>query len=358
MSTTAAPPKQPKLKLTDRDRRVLDTTFAIDSRALSVMRVLLASFLLAEALFLEWSRPRNPDGVFDFLTQYADIIIIPFALMLLLGYKTRWAVILCWLVYSMRIRGDLLSPDIEVSVGDYILTLALFWSMFMPLGRHLSLDARQEKPGPVRFLSLASAALLLQMFIIYFSAGILKEMGEWITDATAMESVLSIPEFSTPLGTWMLQFPALLSFLSVATVVVEVVGAILVILPGKSLPTRRLVVVPFFIALHLGISALMGLELFPYICIAVWLVFLPPKFWDWVWARAFKDRTPTRSMVDTNRWRALMVGVAIVIVAVSNVITWKYYPEVEGWAEGWQTMATYLVLYQQWAMFSLPSSLG
>lgn len=358
MSTSTATPTQPKSRLTDRDRWVLDTTFAIDSRALSVMRVLLASFILIEAFFLEWSRPRDPAGLFDFLGQYGDIIVIPFAVMLLLGFKTRYAVILCWLTYSLRVRADLFASEMSVDVGDFILTLALFWSMFLPLGRHLSLDARSDRPGPVRFVSLASAALLLQMFIIYFSAGLLKEMGEWVTEATALQSILSIPQFSSPLGTWMLQFPTLLSIMSVATIVIEVVGAIFVIVPGKSLPMRRLIVVPMFIALHLGIALLMDLVLFPFVCIAVWLVFLPSSFWDRVWTKAFGDHTPSRLVFDSNRWRALVVGLAIVLAAVSNVITWMYYPDPQGWAHVWQTTATYVVLYQQWAMFSVPSSLG
>lgn len=362
MSTSTSPQTEPqtktKFKLTDRDRRVLDTSFAIDSRALAVMRVLLASFILIEAFFLEWSRPRNPEGFLDFLSQYGDIIVIPFAIMLLLGYKTRYAVILCWLTYSLRVRADLFASGVSVDVGDYILTLALFWSMFLPLGRHLSLDSRKSDGGPVRFLSLASAALLFQMFMIYFSAGLLKEMGEWLGEATALQTILSIPQFSSPLGTWMLQFPTLLAIMSVATIVIEVGGSILVILPGKSLPTRRLIVVPMFIALHLGIALLMDLALFPFVCIAVWLVFLPPRFWDKVWARFAKDPKPTKPLVDTNKWRAAIVGVAIVIASVSNMITWSYYPDVEGWAKTWQTTATYTVLYQQWAMFSVPSSLG
>lgn len=361
MSTSTTPSTEPtaspKKWLTERDRRVLDTTFAIDSRVLAILRISLASFLLIEALILEISRPREPDGFIDFLGQYGDIIVIPFAVMLLLGFKTRYAVILCWLTFGLRVRADLFDPNLSVDVGDYILTLSLFWSMFLPLGRHLSIDSRGSSQPPVRFVSLASAAFLFQIFIVYFSAGLLKEMNEWVFDATAMQSILSNPRFATALGTWMLQYPALLSIMSVVTIVLEVIGAALVIVPGKSLPKRRLVFVPLFIALHVGIAAFMNLGLFPYVLMVVWLVFLPSSFWDKVWSRFGRQRQTAVPLADANGWRAGLVGVAIVIAAVSNVITWMYYPDVSGVAEGWQTMATYLLLYQQWAMFSVPTSL-
>ena len=356
MSTKTPPQGKATSRLTERDRRVLDTTFSIDSRALSVVRILFGLFILIEAFTLgapEW----EPEGLFGTLASYGHLLVVPFALMLMLGYRTKVAVVLCWLVYSLRVRGDLLDVAAEVSVGDYIMTLALFWMMFLPLGRHLSLDARREPAGPIRFVSLASAALLFQVFIIYFSAGLLKETGEWVGEATAMQSILSVPEFNSSLGEWMLQFPAVLSVMSIATIALEVIGGILVIFPGKSLPTRRMIVAPMFIALHVGIALFMDLGVFPFICMAVWLLFMPAKFWDWVWARLFRDTTPSVLQVDSNKWRALVVGVAIVIAAVSNILTWMYFPEFDGWVQGWQNMATYLLLYQQWAMFSVPSSL-
>jgi len=362
MSTATTPQTEPpsasKPKLSARDRNVLDSAFSLDSRALAVVRILLAGLILFEAFFLEWNRPRDPQGPIEFLNQYGDVIVIPFALMLLVGWKTRIAVVLCWLAYSLRIRSDLFTADINVDVGDYILTLALFWSMFLPVGRHLSLDSRHTDQKPVRFLSVASVALLFQIFIIYFSAGLTKDVGEWVIDATAMETILANPTYETPLGLALLDYPALLAVMSVGTIVLELVGSIMVIVPGKSLATRRLVVVPMFIALHVGIAAFMGIGLFPYVCIAVWLVFLPPVFWDRVWGFFTKRPSTTVPLTDKSKWRNSVAGVAVLIAAVSNIITWVWFPNVEGVADQWQTMATFLCLYQQWAMFSVPSSLA
>ena len=360
MSTATSRPTEPqaskKPRLTERDRQVLDSTFAIDSRVLAILRIAMATFILIEAA-IDWNRPRDPQGLFAFLGQYGELIVVPFAVMMLVGFKTRWAVLLCWLTYGLTIRATFLDADLSVDVGDYILTLSLFWSIFLPLGRHLSLDARGGTAPPVRFLSLASAAFLLQVFIIYLSAGLLKEMNEWVFDATAMEAILSNERFAGGFSEWILQFPTALAVMSVGTIALEVIGSILIIVPGKSLPKRRLVIVPMFIALHLGIALFMNLGVFPYICMFVWLIFLPSNVWDRVWGW-FQDNPPKPvALVDTNKWRAVVVAVAMVIAIVSNIITWMYYPDVTGWADGWQTVATYTLLYQQWAMFSVPSSL-
>jgi hypothetical protein len=58
----------------------------------------------------------------------------------------------------------------------------LFWGFFLPLGAHLSVDsrrgARDQMPGWV--LSVGTAGFLIQMFFIYFSAGVTKYMQEWV----------------------------------------------------------------------------------------------------------------------------------------------------------------------------------
>lgn len=347
----------PQLATRAEDRRPLASTFSIDSRALAVVRIFLATLILVQSLFLEWSRPREASGIGDFFTQYGDLIVIPFAVMMLLGWRTRYAVILCWLGYTLRVRAGLLAPDVAVSIGDVILSMALFWSMFLPMGRHLSLDRRGESKDPIRFLSVASGALLMQVFIIYFSSGLLKSLDEWVFQATAMETILSHPNYETTLGVALLDFPVLLALLSIGTVLLEVVGAILVILPGKTLALRRLIVVPMFIVLHVGIALFMGLGIFPYVLIAAWLVFLPPSFWDWVWRGRVAHPEAVELLTDQSIWRNLAASIALIVVVISNVITWIYFPEVEGAARSFQTFAAYLVLYQQWAMFSVPSSL-
>ena len=348
----------PKLNLTARDRRVLDSLFAIDTRALAALRIGLAAIILYEAFFIVLPRPRTGSGLGGFTVDYAGVLIIPFAVMLLIGYRTRFATILCWLLYSIPIRSALLTPESGVDLGNFLLALFLFWGMFLPLGANLSSDAgRDPASKPVRVLSVGSAAVLVQVFIIYFSSGVTKDMGEWVFDPTALETVLGIPRFSTDLGQALTQFPAVLGFFSVTTVVFEIIGTVLLFVPGRTLNSRRTVIATAFIGFHAGIALLMGIGIFPFVMMFVWLVFLPTPVWDRLFNRNTPEATPVEAVVDRNRSRNITAALALGFIIVSNAFTWLYYPVQEGFPAAWQTVGRYLLLYQQWAMFSVPSSL-
>ncbi len=347
-----------RLSLTSRDRQVLDSLFAIDTRALAVLRIGLAAIILYEAFFVVLPRPRTAPGLGGFAADYAGILIIPLAVMLLVGYRTRLTTVLSWLLYSIPIRGDLLTPDINVDLGNYLLALFLFWGVFLPLGANLSFDARRHgTTKPIRFLSIGSAAILVQVFIIYFSAGVTKNMGEWISEATALETVLGIPRFSTEFGQSLIQFPAILAFFSVATIALEIIGTVLLFVPGRTLNVRRTIITTAFIGFHVGIAVLMGIGIFPFVMMFVWLIFLPTSVWDRLFRKSTLNATPAEVVVDTNRWGNMAAAVALGFIIISNAITWLYYPVESGFPAAWQTVGRYLLLYQQWAMFSLPSSL-
>ena len=348
----------PRLKLNSRDRQVLDSLFAIDTRALAIVRIGLAAILLYEAFFMVLPQPRTAPGLGGFAADYAGILIIPFAAMLLVGYRTRLATVISWLLYSIQIRSDLFTADVNVDLGNYLLALFLFWGIFLPLGANLSSDARRNNTSkPVRFLSIGSAAVLIQVFIIYFSAGVTKDMGEWVSEATALETVLGIPRFSTELGQSLIQFPAILAFLSVATITLEIIGTVLLFVPGRTLASRRTIITTAFVGFHIGIALLMGIGIFPYVMMFVWLVFLPTSVWDRLFRRNTLQTTSIEVVVDRNRWRNVTAVAALGFIIVSNAITWLYYPAESGFPAAWQTVGRYLLLYQQWAMFSVPSSL-
>ncbi|HUG08915.1 MAG TPA: HTTM domain-containing protein [Acidimicrobiia bacterium] len=361
MSTSTARQSQvrrrPHFRLGERDRRALDQIFSIDSRALVVLRLLMAGLILFQALFLEMGQFGELGGLYGGLVDNAHLVILPFALMLLVGYKTRFATIICWLVYSLPLRADL-TNDIAVPMGHFILNLALLWCCFLPLGRHLAVDSRAENFRPVRFLSVAGGALLFQIAVVYLSAGLVKDLGEWVFDATAMETILSLPRYETALGVALLAYPTLLAVMSRTTFLFEVVGALLVLVPGKTLATRRLLIMPVFVVFHVGIAALMGIGLFPYVMIALWLLFLPSGFWDMVWARFGSARAGTELMVDDNRWRNGAAGAIVLMAFLSNVFTWLSYPDNPGTFDSYQEVMRYLLILQRWLMFNVPSMIG
>lgn len=350
---------EPRLRLGRRDRQVLSSLFAIDTRALAILRIGLALILLYRSVFVDYSLAES-SGVILLVVENLSALVIPFALLLLVGLKTRFATIASWLLLSIPIRANLLAPGGRVDLGDYLLALMLFWGMFLPLGARLSVDAKRSAlvGNPSQVLSVASGGLLIQFFFIYFSAGVTKDLGEWLVDASALETILGLPNFASELGQNLTQFPAVLAFMSVGTVILEVVGSILLFSPGRSLPTRRVMLTGAFIAFHLGIALFMSLGIFPYVMIVAWLVFLPETVWDRLFATTTSDGASDSPAVDRSRVRNTVAGAALGYVFASNVVTWLYYPVQGGFAELWQTVGRYLIIYQQWAMFSIPSSLS
>ena len=104
-------------------------------------------------------------------------------------------------------------------VGDDLLRMLLFWSMFVPLGASYSVDAAlQTEPEqvPKSVFSAGTFALLAQVVILYVVSALQKSGAEW-RDGTAIYYALSADMFARPLGVWLLQFPRLLSLMTPAT---------------------------------------------------------------------------------------------------------------------------------------------
>ncbi|HEU5074016.1 MAG TPA: hypothetical protein VFU02_07580, partial [Polyangiaceae bacterium] len=148
--------------LVQRAKPFLLENYGLDTRALGVYRILLGSMLIydltSRALYMTahytddgfmprerllggWSNPlfysfHNWGG--DLTSQtllfgFAGVI----ALMLLVGYQTRVATILSYiLLTSVQGRNYLILQG-----GDDILRTMLFWSMFVPLAARFSVDA-------------------------------------------------------------------------------------------------------------------------------------------------------------------------------------------------------------------------
>jgi hypothetical protein len=352
VSTTLA---KPVGGLTPRDRQALANFFEIDTRALTSVRIGLAAIILYQSLTTPLPVDAGP-GLGELVVDNVRLLIVPPALMLLVGYRTRLATVVCWVLYGLPLRPEMLTSGGVVPLESYMMTLFLFWGAFLPLGAHLSWDARRGT-GDIRagrVLSVASAGFLVQMFIIYFSAGVTKHMGEWVVEASALETIFGLPKYTGDVGRAMLAFPAILAVGSILTVVLEIFGSLLLFIPGRTLKTRRTLVALAFVGFHLALAVFMSpIGRFPYVMMVVWLAFLPSSFWD----RVTRRPATTESFTDTNRHRNLLAGAALVYVFVSNLITWLYYPAREGFPAMWQELGRYLLLYQQWAMFSVPSSL-
>lgn len=194
------------------------------------------------------------------------------------GYRTRLCAAASWfLLLSMHARTPFVLHG-----GDAVLRLLMFWSIFVPLNARFSLDRAlnpTEPALPTRHLSPASLALVFQICGIYWFAAAEKMHPIWLTERSAVYYALSLDQFATPLGKLLLGYPEVMRLMTTGTLVLELLGPILAISPFFTGPLRILIATSF-IGFHAGLALTMRLDLFPWVCVAAWLVFLPGLLWD------------------------------------------------------------------------------
>jgi len=200
-----------------------------------------------------------------------------FAVMLLVGLRTRIATALSWvMLVSLHNRNFMV-----LDAGDFLFRLVLFWSIFVPLGARWSIDAlrnRSKRSIPNRFASCGTVALLLQVACVYWFTALLKNHEIWLNGQGILYA-LQCDDLATDLGVYLLNFPTLLMCLTYGTLVIEALAPTLAFSPWRTGPIRFGVVIVMW-CLHLGMGLTLALGHFPFICAAAWCAFLPTWFWE------------------------------------------------------------------------------
>lgn len=432
------------------ERRLIKARLAewigIDPRALAAFRIGMAAILLvdlairagnvaefyAEGGFFPFEAARRWHGrswawslhLLDGSAEFQSALMVLaalFSVAMLLGYRTTLTTIGSWvMLVSLHNRTPLL-----LNGGDVIFRMLLFWGMFLPLGRAWSVDAlrrsRRRSPGdpPERryepVVSMAGAALLAQLCLMYFCTGLFKHNRDWLS-GDSMYYVFSFDAYGRPLGRFLLQFPLLCRLITWGTLWLELLGPPLMLLPwpwvarwaehpaiAASLPrwlclvlrgiglSVRPMLAFAFIGMHVGIESTITVGLFSYVCIAGLLLFLPPAFWDGRVLR-FLQRTLARVLPVLNRddaeprhasaaslkmepveavaaspdprsgWPRLAFGVArgLVCFVLLGFVIWYNIATlqkkfVDVMPRSVSRFATPLVIAQRWNMFSRPT---
>lgn len=279
----------------------LKEVFGIDARALSIFRIFIGLILFFD-LFVR---------VFAFTAHYTDFGVLPlefyyktylaeswwsihtlsssiyyqialfslsfvFSIFLIFGFQTKFASIASWfLLISLHSRN----PTI-LQGGDVMLRALLFWAMFLPLNLRYSLDSKFGKVKKDKLVfSFGSAGLLLQVAFVYFFSALLKTGVDWFPDGTAIYYALSLDQFSTYIGKFILNFPELMQGMTFFVLLIEMVGPILLFVPFWFNKIRIGTCFAFFATL-IGMALCMRLGHFPYIGLASFVLFLPSAFWD------------------------------------------------------------------------------
>ncbi len=289
----------------------IEELLGLDLRALGVFRILIAGLVLIDLM----------NRSFDLVAHYTDAGVVPRSLVfehaeqpwllsfhmlsggpglqvvlfvlagaaaiaLLVGYRSRLACFFCWLLMlSLHVRNPFVN-----NLGDWLLVDLLFWGVFLPLGARYAWESTSRaitKPLPVRVISLATLGVLLQIGLVYVLAGHHKISPAWHTDGTAVALSLQLDRIASPLGQQLLLLPdGILRLLTFATLYLEKWAPLLLLVPVFVGPVRTVLAVTFMV-FHLGLALSFELGVFPFICIAAWVLVLPASFWDRVGSLPF-----------------------------------------------------------------------
>src|SRR5262249_6231160 len=130
-------------------------------------------------------------------------------------------------------------------------------------------------------------ALMGQVALLYWFSALLKRSPEWWTEGSAVYFALSLDQFSTSVGRFLLHFPHLLRSLNYLTLAIELIAPVLLFSPVWSGPARAAGIL-LLALLQLGLAASMHLGPFPLVA----LVALIPLVPTWVWVRRERPGGP------------------------------------------------------------------
>jgi predicted DCC family thiol-disulfide oxidoreductase YuxK len=223
-----------------------------------------------------------------FVQQILFIIALLLGFLLLIGYRTCWVTIASWaMIISLHNRNPAL-----IFAGDDTLRAILFWAMFLPLGACYSVDSALNtfsKPLPKAIVSGATVGFIVQLCYIYmFSAWFKHQSPLWSEEGSAVYYALNFDQYATGFGQFLLRLKPLLPTMNFSALWFEWLGALLLFIPFKN-SFFRCVAIVAFISLHFSFGLSFTIGIFPALCIAAWLAFIPSNVWDWLAKRTYSQ---------------------------------------------------------------------
>jgi predicted DCC family thiol-disulfide oxidoreductase YuxK len=129
---------------------------------------------------------------------------------------------------------------------------------------------------------MGTIAFVIQIASVYLFSVMLKSGKEWWSEGSAIYYALSIDYLATPIGKAVREAPyALLRYLNWTVLVLEVVAPVALMVPIKK-AWFRMAAVLGIVVLHVSISSVLFVGIFPLLGMTGMLFFLPGQFWDFV----------------------------------------------------------------------------
>jgi hypothetical protein len=374
-------------------RWLKDRFMTVDRRLLGAFRILFGVVLLMDvlrriphaamfysdagvlpsALALDHPLDEHVASLFFLLptpraAQLGMLLLAGVYVMYIAGYRTKLAQVLALVGFASLNARNLLVEN----RGHVEMSIALVWTLFLPLGDCYSVDARRARtlgkrwPRPTTpVVRLAMLAIVLQTAAIYFFNAIQKDGAVW-GDGQAVHYVMWQNRAATSYAAWIrLHEPSWYSpLLTHGTIIVEGTLALLVISPIGQRYTRT----AFFfmaLALHAGVALTLNVWPHSYVIVAVNVLLLPRSFVDaanerLAWMRAAGSissvepapvpRGPPKLTVAREVVVALLLATVMLQLAHDNRATpERLRPNSMGWLA---PIIGYPRMYQQWSMFA------
>lgn len=367
---------------------ILTKIFSIDVRSLALVRVALAIIVLQDlgrrafdiGIFygnqgvlpseylhafwngvFSWSLHLIGGGPVWFLGTVFILHAVA-ALFFLFGFHTRIATLVVWvLTVSLHNANPLILQG-----EDVLLRVVLFVCIFLPLGATYSIDRWRRRLAPSALVvSGWTVAYLLQIAFLYFFVALYKHSPEWI-NGDAIYYALSIDQYATPVGKYLLNFPGVLSFFTVSILVFQSLALFLLFSPYRTVWVRG-VTVFFLMLMHASFAVSMNLGMFSAVSIAALCAFIPSELWEafekmlrerW---RAFRDSagslTAVAGEVQEPITRIQQFVSFIGIVYIFYIFFWHGFNVVHPgqyvpFNHGFEIPAKVLRLDQRWNLFA------
>lgn len=295
----------------------LARTFAIDTRSLAAFRISLGAVLLVDLVWRSFDlaafytddgvlprdvmfsvdpswyavlMPHNYHGSFGF-QAVLFVVAASAAAALALGVRTKAANLAClFLTVSLHSRNPLVG-----NAGDELLVFLLFWGLFLPLGERWSVDSLRVDEPREEVSGLASAALLLQVVLVYFHNAWFKLQGDTWLDGSALLYVLHMDTYTTWFGDLLATVPveliALLNYLWLALLTASV---LLLVFKGW----LRTLLASLFAVMHVGMLMSISLAVFPLVSVTGLLPFFGGGFWNALEERLEEVEPPVPDLLE------------------------------------------------------------
>lgn len=227
-----------------------------------VRKVLIEPEFTFSFIGFEWLQPLPGNGMY-----YYFVVMGILGVMVMLGYKYRWAVT----GYTLLWAGVYFMQKESYNNHYYLMLLLLFLMIFLPAHRRVSLDAKlcptlQSNSMPRWCIGL----LIAQVFIVYTYAAIAKIYPDWL-DATAPAVFMK-----GKADYWLIGGFLQLEWVHWAIAYTGILFDLLIV-PLLLWRKTRLFGFGLSLFFHLFNSAVFQIGIFPYMSIAFALFFFSPK---------------------------------------------------------------------------------